>query len=97
MGVTGIQLGRYFGDVVDRSRTPGIAARAAALALSEPLVAYHVSNGHGLFLCDDRHADRTWFGTFDNPFACRWWNPAQAARYANLGNAIRVSIDGRLV
>lgn len=65
--------------------------------MSEPLVGYHIQNAAGLFMCDDKHADRTWFGAFDDVFCCRWWNPADARRWMKPGYMMRVPVDGKLV
>lgn len=60
------------------------------------LVWFHVERG-GKFMCDDKHADRTWFGEFDDPFLCRWDSLPKAVAWACHEDVVRVSVDGVLV
>lgn len=63
----------------------------------DALVSYHIQNADGQFMCDDKHANRTWFGRFDDPFCCRWWNPTEPTRWMKSSDRLRVAKNGRLL
>jgi hypothetical protein len=70
---------------------------AVRTTINDRDIRFHLEKD-GRFLCDDKHADETWWGAFDDTFLCRFdtVGDAERTRWRHFGK-IRVSIDGELV
>lgn len=67
------------------------------MAKHEPDVRFHIEKYATWFLCDDKHASKTWWGKFDDAFLCRFDTVEDAQRAGQVwGGTIRVSVDGEL-